>query len=559
MEPIYSSQQAISTLAEEPIPEHVRIIDICEYINTHALSPKKFFLALMKSTDDRLVNRRSKWPSSGLDSTMELLNELVKLVKKTKEGSKQWNNLIFREAVDIVDHQKTDSGYWPKGLFQSSTTVTTEFLNDQTTQKYNHRLTRNGMPFLYGLVNGVLLSSFENKMKAPEEEPEELNTNLDDNDAEGLHMEAIGYKQLPLSQLRARDRFDWIATLVCGMVAFARNRRHNGMQLRNAIQLVACGVTDRVNQYLMYHGLVCGQRTAMTSLKHLSIKGESRLKAWFAAHRQSYWFSPIICIDNLDIEERVHTHAVGNRTRTFHGTWGYIQFPSQDLLDSLDVSEITLEKFNEAMRKVPTFPIQPRMLMPNQESKSVYKDVWKSQIARVMSEYVATPRNSTTAISLNPPVVEQISRTPPEIEMLKLMDASENSAEGIGQVLDSLCEQSGIDPEDFCTDLLLMDGDLATCRNFNSLRSLRTPSKYPQHSLHNTVFQLGASHTLWNIASCIFKTHFGDPEDSSDTGAWRILHSLGVPHNKAMPKNDYSLQIKYIEKVHEATILAGLK
>ncbi|POW18860.1 hypothetical protein PSHT_05289 [Puccinia striiformis] len=72
-------------------------------------------------------------------------------------------------------------------------------------------------------------------MKAPEEEPEELNTNLDDNDAEGLHMEAIGYKQLPSSQLRARDRFDRIATLVCGMVAFARNRRHNGiLYLSNA-------------------------------------------------------------------------------------------------------------------------------------------------------------------------------------------------------------------------------------------------------------------------------------------------------------------------------------
>ncbi|POW17807.1 hypothetical protein PSHT_06257 [Puccinia striiformis] len=355
------------------------------------------------------------------------------------------------------------------------------------------------------------MNSFENETKALEEETGELNKNLDDNEAEGLDMEAIGYKQLPSSQLRARDRFNRIARLVCGMIAYARNCCHNGMQLRTAIQLVACGVTDRVNHYLMYHSLVCGQQTAMSSLKNLSLKGESRLKDLFAAHCGGiYKFSPIICIDNLDIKEHVHTHAVGNHTRTFHGTW---------------------EKFNEAMRKVPSFLIQPRMLLPNQESKSVYKDVWKSQIACVMSQYIATPRNTSTAISLNPPVVKQISRTPPQIEMLKLMNASENSAEGIGQVLDSLCEQSGIAPEDFFTNILLMDGDLATCQNLNTLWPLQTPSKYPQHSLHNTVFQLGASHTLWNIASCIFKTHMG-----SDTGASNTS-----------------------KQVPEATILSGLK
>jgi hypothetical protein len=53
--------------------------------------------------------------------------------------------------------------------------------------------------------------------------------------------------------------------------------------------------------------------------------------------------------------------------------------------------------------------------------------------------------------------------------MLKLMDAPENSAEVIGQVLDAVALQAGIQPEEFFSKFLLMDGDLATFCNFNSL------------------------------------------------------------------------------------------
>ncbi|OAV97425.1 hypothetical protein PTTG_26051 [Puccinia triticina 1-1 BBBD Race 1] len=206
-----------------------------------------------------------------------------------------------------------------------------------------------------------------------------------------------------------------------------------------------------------------------------------------------------------------------------------------------------MDAFNEAMKKVPSFQIKLRMF----QSEESYKAVWKSQIARVLHEYIAQPQN--------PPPVEKISSTPPEIQMFMLMDASENSAKGMGQVLDSIALQTGLNTNNFFGCLQLMDGDLATCRNFNCLRSLRTPSRYAQHSLHNIHFQLSASHTLWNIASSIFKAHFGDNQNSMDTGAWRCLEALGIPNAKAFPKKDFSLMINHIEKVHEATILFGLK
>jgi hypothetical protein len=349
-----------------------------------------------------------------------------------------------------------------------------------------------------------------------------------------------------------------IAKLICSMVAFARNRRCNGRQLRNSIEFLACGITERVNQWLMYHGLASSRQTAISALKTLATEAKSNLKKSFSRSLSSV-VSPIICIDNLDIEQHVHTNSIGHQSHTFHGTWGYIHFPSPNLLKTLDTSELTVESFKEAMKKVPSFQVEPSMFLATHESEESYRAIWKSQIARVLSQYIAQPDKLVEAIRLDPPPIEKISSEKPDIQMLQLMDAAENSAEGMGQVLNKTAKQTGLDLETFFGRLQLMDGDLATCRNFNSLRSLRVPSAYAHHSLHNISFQLGASHTLWNIALSIFKAHFGDVKDSTDTGAWRCLESLGIPNSKAFPKKDFSLMIKHMEQIHEATILHCIK
>jgi hypothetical protein len=61
------------------------------------------------------------------------------------------------------------------------------------------------------------------------------------------------------------------------------------------------------------------------------------------------------------------------------------------------------------------------------------------------------------------------------------------------------------------------------------------------------------------MTHCLFKTHYGDTCSISDTGAWQVLHALGVPHEKPMPKKEYLLMVKYVKQVHEAKILYGLK
>jgi hypothetical protein len=133
----------------------------------------------------------------------------------------------------------------------------------------------------------------------------------------------------------------------------------------------------------MYNSLVCGQRTAMSALKTLASHLADQLKDIFVQAYQEQVIGPIICIDNLDIEERVHTHAIGNQTWTFHGTWGYVYLPSPELIGSLNWDKINVHFFKEALRKVPLMPVEPCMLMPTQAADEHYKHVWLSQIASV--------------------------------------------------------------------------------------------------------------------------------------------------------------------------------
>jgi hypothetical protein len=194
------------------------------------------------------------------------------------------------------------------------------------------------------------------------------------------------------------------------------------------------------------------------------------------------------------------------------------------------------------------------MFLPSREKDQTIQAVWLSQIAKVMHQYFANPKDPKSAISPTPPVVEQISPRKPNIHMLRLMDASDNSAERVGQVFHHLLLQSGLSVDEFFGCLQPMDGDLGTVQNFNSLRSQRAPSSYPEDQLDNILFQLGASHTLWNVASTFFTHHFGNPSDSTDCRAWQYLQVLDFPPEKAIQKKDFTLMVNQMEKIFESTI-----
>ncbi|OAV85482.1 hypothetical protein PTTG_30490, partial [Puccinia triticina 1-1 BBBD Race 1] len=264
--------------------------------------------------------------------------------------------------------------------------------------------------------------------------------------------------------------------------------------------------------------------------------------------------APILCIDNLDMEERIQLASVGKQTHTFHGTWGYLHIPNNDLLKSLNPDELTLDAFHHALQQVALLDINPQMFLPTSCPSDDYALVWKSQIARVMHKYVATPTDKRSMLPLNPPSIEPISPKKPVIQMLRLTDESNNSAEGIGQVMESLQRQSGLEPDEFFGRLQLMDADLGTCQIFNAIRMLRIPSEHCEHSLNNILMSLGAAHTLWNIAHTILTHHFGNSNAMDDLGVWRYLEALGIPPEKVIQKKDFTKMLDYMEQVHEATI-----
>ena len=342
------------------------------------------------------------------------------------------------------------------------------------------------------------------------------------------------------------------------MFAFTRNRRSNALQLHNCVRFMVGGVSEWVNEYLNYLGLTSSRFTALLVFKTLLKHHESAIRKAMAL-TTSLPIALKICIDNIDMMQHVHQQSIGVRSHTYRGTWGYLHLPDNGLLDSLDVTHLSLESFHHALERVKSLDIHPYMFLPTKAEQAVKIQVIKSQIARVLYEYLSIPRDKTSAMLTEPPPLEVISHTPPDIIMLKLMDASDNSAEGISQVFHSILHQTGLPGGEFFGRLQPMDGDLGTIQNFNSLRAQRVPSSVPKNRLENEHFQLRASHTLWNIASTIFTHHFGEPSNVTNCGAWQFLEALGFPSEKAIQKKDFTLMINQMERVFEALVYYCLR
>ncbi|KNE96168.1 hypothetical protein PSTG_10585 [Puccinia striiformis f. sp. tritici PST-78] len=131
--------------------------------------------------------------------------------------------------------------------------------------------------------------------------------------------------------------------------------------------------------------------------------------------------APTLCIDNVDIEPKVHDLSVGNHSHTYRGTWGYIHLPDLDSVKTLDSYELTLSAYQDPIHNLDFLVIEPRMFLLTAKEVESNVAVWKSQIAKVLMNYQAEPANITKATPTKPPPLEQISRKKPEIHMLKLM------------------------------------------------------------------------------------------------------------------------------------------
>ncbi|KAA1138032.1 hypothetical protein PGTUg99_024997 [Puccinia graminis f. sp. tritici] len=354
--------------------------------------------------------------------------------------------------------------------------------------------------------------------------------------------------------VRRRVRVETMSRTICAMLAFGTNRRHNGFQLGNSLIFMASGVTERVNSYLNYIGLCSSRKTAHVALKSLGKEAESKLIVRFSLEKAPL-LPPSICYDNLDFQQKVHMKSVGHSTVMFHGTWGYIHSIPPSVRKSLDPTHLTTEALKQALHDASKIKLQPRMFGPSAESSTHFEATLKSQIMQVVLRYIASPIDRQVELAKEPPPVQALPPELPNISMLKLMIASDNSATGVGDVFTGVIQQSGLTKEEFHSRLQIVEGDLGSCNIFDSLRGQRTPGRRHETSLDNVLPIPGAAHTLWNLAQAIFLAHWGDEQHSRDTGAWRTLHALGIPADKPVTKKDFNLMLSHIQKIHEVTLI----
>ncbi|PLW04779.1 hypothetical protein PCASD_17509 [Puccinia coronata f. sp. avenae] len=532
MEPCYPLQELSQSTKN--------VLDICKHLRDLGMTPKQFMLEYLTSKNSELATLRRFWATpKGWESTITLVKAIRGKFWATDMGRKKW--------IDWIQDE-------------SSKSVTPAFFTNAARAHRDHVLITHDTPLLYSIIRGMILNGrndYDSKMDGPEEAVDEIG---DDTRKEGelLEGEGISYVKEKDRHKLAIHRAHRVAVTVCSMLSFVRNRRHNSLQLQNAVRFLACGVSERTNEYLHFLGLTSSRQTALDALRALTSAAEERLKTVMALLPLRPAFGPFVCIENLDMQEKVHMSSIGHRSMMFHGTWGYVHMPSQELLDALDGSKLDLTTYQKALNEVKTMDIDPALLMPSSEASEHYHWVMKSQIATAPKKYLRKPLEQEGAIPTGPPVIDQISCKSLEIHMFKLMDESDNSAEGIGQVMEAIQIQSGLTPEEFFSRLQPMDADLGTCQNLKSLWDIRCPSDEPHNSLNNLVMQLGCSHTLWNIAQTIFTKHLGNSSNEDDLGAWRTLSSLGIAPEKVIQKKDFTAMIQHMEKVHESTLVLCL-
>ncbi|OAV95559.1 hypothetical protein PTTG_08781 [Puccinia triticina 1-1 BBBD Race 1] len=406
-------------------------------------------------------------------------------------------------------------------------------------------------PFLYRLLKSKILH--QSALKDDDSDSEE--DDKDDTDSlRGPFDEPVELDKDAQAAAKVH-RAHVISKTICSMLAFTSNQRKNVMQLENAVTFVACGISDRVNKYLNFIGLSSCRQTAHPALRTLGKKAEQKIKNDMKlGPAASPKFCPLICINNLDFQEAVHEKSVDNQSSMFHGTWGYLHQPDPKILASVDPKDLTLEAYQTAVANSADDVISPSHFILNKEESTHYQSVLKSQIASVFMTYIAQTNDKTPPIPLNPPPIEVLAAQKPDITMLKLMVASDNSSEGVGEVFVGLARQSGLTPAKFASRLRILEGDLGTCLNLSSLRAQRKPNNRPEESLANVSTLLGGAHTLWNVAQALISLHFGDSSDSKDLGCWHFLEALGVKSNQVLNKKDFSLMLVQVQKVHEATI-----
>lgn len=335
------------------------------------------------------------------------------------------------------------------------------------------------------------------------------------------------------------------------MVANVCNRRVNALQVENGLTMLACGVSERVNSYLQYVGLSVSRKTAIRALEHL---GEESRKRLIEVMGVDNWLAPFITLDNIDFQEHIHTPTVQKESKMCNGSWGYIHLPK--ILEGISTENepFTSARLNTILNQAHEKTINLADVTPSPTEVKDWNLTLKAQISQALVKYVAEAIPNKLIPYREPPEVLQLPSEKPDIMMLKMMSASDNSTAGVGELYNEVLHQTGLSRENYSSRAQVWEGDLGTARIVSSVVDERDPCSNQAESFQHILMILGAAHVMWNISQAILLEHWGSHLDRKDMGAWRGIEALGGRFDKPNSKKDFTAMMRSMERLHEGSI-----
>lgn len=345
--------------------------------------------------------------------------------------------------------------------------------------------------------------------------------------------------------------------MLCAFLAFKCNRRINAIQLANGLTLLAGGVSVRVNQFLHAFGITVSRDMVLDSMDSLRIMQEERMKAVF---QRPHIIQPILVYDNIDMHIKVHNTRMEAQSQLFHGTWGFFKEIPRSLTDGVDPTQVNLQAFRAAMAAAENKPVNPSDFVPTPREIEHWKAVIFAQLAKAMYDYRehlpgVNEKTRLAVISKKPPPIDPIEMHQPNIHFLRMMDAPDNSAAGVSQVLDAAIQQTGQQPLPCSSKLLVAAGDVGSNELMETLRGRRYPSQTSQQAIDWILTIFGAAHTTWNMDKSIWYLHYGKVNDAQNHGGWQSLEHLGGNTRKPLASQDFNGMMRQTHQVHYASLV----
>ncbi|EGG11504.1 uncharacterized protein MELLADRAFT_59724 [Melampsora larici-populina 98AG31] len=501
-------------------------LQICEYINSlDNYSPMKFIATFLSSNHEDLVYRRCLIKAGlGTQQTKSIFKNLARLTLASDAGESEWHKWILDEASAIVNAQELPRGHFPAGAYVSSSHINPDHFSESA-EAARARQVRTGMPFLHSLIQRKV---------------------------------SLGMKKKDLTAYQDDETSD--------SPPLAPELPRAGMAVKPGSTEIEGALDDE--SVLAMENLVYVKSTPAEQSAH-KVETVSRPQSRdnpsvsrghaYSCLTNATLLLPLLCYDNIDIHLRIHNTRIDTSSRLFHGTWGFFKVIEACVIAQSQDEAVSLATFLQSMASAQQKAVEMSAFSPSPAQSDHWVSVIKLQLAKAFTDYVehlpgAPPRELLPRLDTKPPAIDRIAMHKANVHFLRMMNAPDNSADGISRVLDEIKAQINMDADSLARNLLVAGGDVGSNLLLESLRTKRYPAIDDVEGLQWVLSVFGGAHTTWNVAKTLWGLHWGCSDKGEDTGVWRSVFSLGGDHKKPVAAQDFNLIMRSVQQVDPSKI-----